>query len=105
MDSSNGIFVNDKKVKRHILQDQDQLRIGECRFVYHRTGEFEETTAQNKSVTTEILRPTVQYDGEVMTELIVKALQESQGDVAKVAEATDLPIEKIQEIGKKYGVL
>lgn len=105
MDSSNGIFVNEKKVKRHIFQDQDQLRIGECRFVYHRSGEFIETNVGNKSVSTEILRPTVQYDGEIMTELIVKALQESKGDIARVAEAVDLPVEKVEEIGKKYGVL
>lgn len=105
MDSSNGIFVNQKKVKRHILQDQDELRIGECRFVYHRSGNFQQNAGRSKAVSTEILRPTARFDGEVINEVVVRALQESKGNVTKVANATNLSPEKVEEIGKKYGVL
>lgn len=106
MDSSNGIFVNGKKVKRHLLHDQDQLQIGECIFVYHLEGEFTETRQRdNKRVNTDVLRPTMQSnDGDIITQLIVRALQESGGDVVKVAEAVDAPISKIQAIADEHGI-
>ncbi len=106
MDSRNGIYVNDKKVKRYMLKDQDELRIGECRFIFHRNGDFKETTQEElKEFNTDILRPTVQHDGDVMTELVVRALQEADGDAARVAEAVDMEVSAVEAIGKKHGVL
>lgn len=106
MDSSNGIFVNDKKVKRHLLQDQDSLQIGDCVFVYHQEGNFEETQlSNNKQVNTDVLRPTMQSsDGDIITQLIVKALQESGGDVAKVAEAVGVPESQIRAIAEENDI-
>ncbi len=106
MDSSNGIFVNEKKVKRHLLQDQDKLQIGDCVFVYHQEGDFEETQlSNNKLVNTDVLRPTMQSsDGDIITQLIVKALQESAGDVAKVAQAVGVPESQIRAIAEENDI-
>ncbi|TNE47804.1 MAG: FHA domain-containing protein [Deltaproteobacteria bacterium] len=106
MDSSNGIFVNEKKVKRHLLQDQDNLQIGDCVFVYHQEGDFEETQlSNNKQVNTDVLRPTMQSsDGDIITQLIVKALEESGGDVAKVAQAVGVPESQIRAIAEENDI-
>lgn len=39
MNSKNGTFVNEKKIKEHTLRDVDEIRIGECKLVFRNPKE------------------------------------------------------------------
>ena len=40
MDSTNGTFVNDQKINRHILQDGDSIGIGKHQIIFFTTSAF-----------------------------------------------------------------
>jgi pSer/pThr/pTyr-binding forkhead associated (FHA) protein len=35
MDDSNGTFINDTKIRKHILDDGDQVRFGRAKLAFH----------------------------------------------------------------------
>lgn len=90
MTSSNGTRVNDDVVKRHVLQQDDVIRLGNEEFRYHLKGDFESNAAWDPKAAGKEARNTTRAltgrDARAMV-LAINLLEEHQGDTEAAANA------------------
>ncbi len=90
MTSSNGTRVNDDVVKRHVLQQDDVLKLGKEEFRYHLKGDFDSNAAWDPKAAGKEARNTTRAlsgrDARAMV-LAINLLEEHEGDVEAAAAA------------------
>lgn len=93
LQSSNGTFVNEKKISKHtLLQDQDQIRLGEISFTFHR--EEQNTKSKNPASQTSFR---LQAPNETPNEEVLHTHQVPQpGEALQSIES----IESLEEAGR-----
>ena len=104
MSSSTGTKVNEEVVSKTVLKSGDTFTIGTSLFIYHREANYTINEGLGrKDVGGEAIKPTLmEEDGAVIDKLVLKALDEYDGDVIKVAQVTNLQVSVVESIRDKH---
>lgn len=106
LDSSNGTFVNDRELDSHSdvkLNDGDEIEIGDTRFIYRKTGDFENDALTHAkdvqaSEQTETAAPRALGGEGGLREEIAAELEHTGGDYQRAADNLDLDIKTLKLI-------
>lgn len=93
LDSRNGIFVNEIRVKEKVLEDGDLIRLGKSLLLYQETASKEVVLTDDQPFP------------EEASGTIIKPLTEFSTEVAPVVEATPAGIDPLQRERKRFWFL
>ena len=99
LESTNGTFVNEQRVTRHVLRNGDVLLVGKHKLVFDEIGGGEPVDVEQAGRIISKLGDTVFLDTKKHRELLAK-LREAQGDAAGVGMTV-----KMQTVPAKVGML
>jgi len=102
MRSANGTYVNGKRIKHHLLQDEDHLRIGDVAFSYLKMAGYEvDHGLGRKDAGTDQMRETTYAVDLDLGAMAWDALKAADGDMEKAAESINLDLNTFLEMLKK----
>jgi len=104
MNSRNHTLVNNEQIKEQMLFDGDLLTVANCVFEYKEEGEFDFNDAfARKNVDSNSIRPTMMgQDNQPVEELVMRALEKTDGDVIKAAQLTKVRVDIVEKCAEKW---
>lgn len=105
MDSSNGTYVNERRITVNLLRDGDQVRIGKAVFVYRARGDFQVDfgVQQRKMAGAAAARETQLGKVGDLGTMVRQAWEQSGGDAARAAQTMGVPVEHFLKMLAEFG--